>query len=280
VPWPLPWPRDASDIPELAIVAAAAKKARYRLQLLVPAPERGERLLVRYVWDPLKGHFAGVEVVVSGNLPDAALELLAGESPEGGRDVEGSDVLICGHGRRDRCCGSLGTALESVMSEPGRLAAGVRVWRTSHTGGHRFAPTALILPEGTSWAYLDPSALVGIVERSQPVTSYLNRYRGCAGLSGPAVQVVERAVLAQHGWGVLDCPRQGTDMSDGVAELTVVMPEGQRAWEGRVSVRRSLSVPGCGSPAAPGDKVEDEHTLSGLAMLPLGAVPRTPFAGI
>ena len=50
----------------------------------------------------------------------------------------------------DRCCGSLGTALaQELLADPLQLGDDVRVWRTSHTGGHRFAPTALVLPQGT-----------------------------------------------------------------------------------------------------------------------------------
>ena len=48
-------------------------------------------------------------------------------------------LLVCTHGGRDRCCGSDGTRLFQALFPP----PGVRVWRTSHTAGHRFAPTAI-----------------------------------------------------------------------------------------------------------------------------------------
>ena len=39
VEWPLPWPRDLSEIPALAPVAEAARSAGMRLQGLVPGTE-------------------------------------------------------------------------------------------------------------------------------------------------------------------------------------------------------------------------------------------------
>jgi len=53
------------------------------------------------------------------------------------------------------------------------------------SGGHRFAPTALLLPEGTLWAYLDLDLLVGVSDRSLDVDEAVRLYRGCAGLDCP-----------------------------------------------------------------------------------------------
>lgn len=75
------------------------------------------------------------------------------------------DVLICTHGRRDVCCGKFGTAL-ALRAEKVLRGTGVRIRRTSHLGGHRFAPTALVLPEGTLWAFADDDLLVRLIERS------------------------------------------------------------------------------------------------------------------
>jgi hypothetical protein len=68
----------------------------------------------------------------------------------------------------------------------------VLVWRTSLTGGHRFAPTALLLAEGTLWADLDLDLLVGVSDRSLDVDEAARLYRGCAGLDCLEVQAVER----------------------------------------------------------------------------------------
>lgn len=57
--------------------------------------------------------------------------------------------LVCAHGRRDRCCGLLGSATYRAIH-----ACGVDVWQTSHLGGHRFAACALWLPDGLMYGRL------------------------------------------------------------------------------------------------------------------------------
>lgn len=60
-------------------------------------------------------------------------------------------VLVCVHGRRDRCCAQHGAAVyRSLQSRLGE------VWQTSHLGGHRFAACALTLPDGLMYGRLRP----------------------------------------------------------------------------------------------------------------------------
>lgn len=60
-------------------------------------------------------------------------------------------LLVCTNGRRDVCCALRGrpVALDAAAGSPGR------VWEASHTGGHRFAPTGVLLPFGATLARLD-----------------------------------------------------------------------------------------------------------------------------
>jgi hypothetical protein len=60
-------------------------------------------------------------------------------------------LLVCTNGRRDVCCAVRGrpVALDAAATHPGR------VWEASHTGGHRFAPTGVLLPHGATLARLD-----------------------------------------------------------------------------------------------------------------------------
>ena len=150
------------------------------------------------------------------------------------------------------------------------------MWRTSHTGGHRFAPTAIVLPEGTCWGYLDATALAGIVSRSEPVRSYGHQYRGCTGLSSPAVQAVERAVLGEIGWDLLDRPRSGKEAGDGTVTLAVGMGEERRTWRGRVVVKRTLPVPNCGVAVSNNDKTDDELAVTELHELPRSQEVQSP----
>ena len=150
------------------------------------------------------------------------------------------------------------------------LGAGVHVWRTSHTGGHRFAPTAVLLPEGTAWAYLDLETLVGISDRTLDVEEAARRYRGCTGLDGPEVQAVEREALRAVGWSWLDHRREGTvlarDQGYSRVRLTGVAPGGgRRVFEATVEVARHVPVPDCGKPITEARKSSPELRVSGFA---------------
>ncbi len=68
-------------------------------------------------------------------------------------------LLVCTNGRRDVCCAVRGrpVALEASAHAPGR------VWEASHTGGHRFAPTGVLLPFGATLARLDPTLCLDVL---------------------------------------------------------------------------------------------------------------------
>ncbi|HLI24909.1 MAG TPA: sucrase ferredoxin, partial [Acidimicrobiales bacterium] len=178
------------------------------------------------------------------------------------------DVLVCTHGARDRCCGSLGTGLAlPLLADPDALGPGVRVWRTSHTGGHRFAPTALVFPGGTAWAYADVDLLRRVVDR-QDVGAAVAHYRGCAGMATPRLQALERAVLGRVGWGLLDRPRSGDD--DGGPTVRLGVDDPAEVWEAEVAVGRRLPVPPCGAPIGAATKSDNEWAVSGLRLVTSG----------
>jgi hypothetical protein len=73
-------------------------------------------------------------------------------------------LLVCTHGSRDRCCGRLGGELFSLLLGE----APTMVWQSSHLGGHRFAPTALSLPDGLQYGRLnEPSGLASAVSEQR-----------------------------------------------------------------------------------------------------------------
>ena len=265
VEWPLPWPRDVSEIPELEALAPAARKAGVRVQAVIPDQESSQPRVMLYTWDAGKGAYSGAEAPAGPDAAETCLALLEGGSPTGTVAIQATDVLVCGHGRRDRCCGSLGTSLEMAVASSGILGPGVRVWRTSHTGGHRFAPTAVVLPEGTAWAYLDEETLRRVVAREGDFADLAGHYRGCTGLPGPAAQAVEREALRQVGWNLLDQPRRAENADEGVTRLVASDPSGAtRSWEGRVVTTRLLAVPRCGEVVTDQDKTEPELAVEGL----------------
>ncbi len=53
--------------------------------------------------------------------------------------VDGTLTLVCTHGRRDQCCAVLGRSMVDAIPDAREC---------THIGGHRFAPTILLLPRG------------------------------------------------------------------------------------------------------------------------------------
>jgi len=271
VEWPLPWPRNLADIPQLTGVAGACARAGIRLQAVVGTGTAQGRVAL-YRWQPESGVFSGVEVQGCQDPAAVSVALLDDRPPPGTRPVEGKDVLVCGHGQRDRCCGSKGTSL--ALNLHGALGEGVRVWRTSHLGGHRFAPTLILLPEGTSWGYQDLDSVRQIVTRTEPVDAQLGKYRGCLGLTSPAIQAVERAALKDAGWALLGWSRAGEELGNETVAFRATSREGEsRSWRARVITRRVLPVPQCGAPVGEHLKTELELGVEGLERDPVAVQP-------
>jgi hypothetical protein len=110
------------------------------------------------------------------------------------------DILVCTHGSRDVCCGKFGYPVYDLLRRRHAEAGRVRVWRTSHIGGHRFAPTMIDYPEGRYWGHLEPWAAQKVAARSGPVSDLGPFYRGWSGLQSPAEQAAEREIFTREGW--------------------------------------------------------------------------------
>lgn len=137
----------------------------------------------------------------------AALERLSVGDPAEAEEVPCPaglrDILVCTHGARDACCGKFGYRLflevAALAAAAGPDAAPLRVWRSSHLGGHRFAPTMLDLPSGRMFgrmAHGDAATVLGggalLLERLSSI------YRGRCALPEGA-QIVERELWARMG---------------------------------------------------------------------------------
>ncbi|QNN49059.1 hypothetical protein H9L10_12550 [Phycicoccus endophyticus] len=83
-------------------------------------------------------------------------------------------VLVCTQGTRDACCAVRGRPIVATLARE----RPDEVWECTHLGGHRFAGTLLVLPEGACYGYLDPDTAAGVVGGTSPGTS---TGRGCAG---------------------------------------------------------------------------------------------------
>ena len=256
----LPWPRDVSEIPEVAALGGLLGGTGLRVQATVPSgTSRNAVLYTRTERGHWTGSLSGRAAPIEGDLAATVERLLAG----GGEPVGGRDLLVCGHGRRDVCCGSSGTDLAMELAR-GALPPDVRLHRTSHTGGHRFAPTFLVLPESTLWAFADVDLVERVLERRGDAADVADRYRGCSALAGARLQTLEREVLRDVGWDLLSLERSGRELDGSRVRLEAVAPSGQIVWEAEVEPGRTLPVPDCGRPLEEARKTETEWEVSGL----------------
>jgi len=231
---PLPWPRKAKEV----LKVRSPKGREVRVQLVV-GPD-GEvpalRRVVHWQRDPGRPFdgFRRAEVAVEpDDVRPACDELLAGAVPPAAAALR--DVLVCTHGNRDRCCGRLGILALATLAEP---PADVRLWRTSHTGGHRFAPTGITFPDGVFWGYLDDGALDHVIARTADLRA---NFRGCSGLDSPAAQAVDREAFSHFGWDWLATPRAAVTTGD-----EVELGSDGRTIRATVEVARHVPVLDCG----------------------------------
>ncbi|MGD9528033.1 sucrase ferredoxin [Pseudonocardia sp.] len=160
------WPRRVSQHPDPALrhLAEQALAAGWR-PLLIRRPGRrprasGPLTVLLADTDPADPRVSRL-VLPPGRL--GSLRLPGPEEPLPGTPVRDPLLLICTHGRRDVCCALDGRALvTSVLAGNPEMAP--NVWESSHLGGHRFAPTALVLPTGYLYGRLDPATAVDVVK--------------------------------------------------------------------------------------------------------------------
>lgn len=181
---------------------------------------------------------------------------------------ESRDFFVCTHGNRDVCCGKFGYPIYKEIED--RYAAGaagkVRVWRTSHIGGHRHAPTLIDFPEGRYWAQLSSERLDALVLRKGSVAELARHYRGWGGI-GPFEQVAEREMFVREGWHWIRYEKQAAlrkqdDDIEAWVRIEYSLPDGSvaGAYEARVQVVGTVPTGGCGS--GPGEA--RQYKVTGL----------------
>ena len=110
-------------------------------------------------------------------------------------------LLVCTNGKRDRCCALLGRALALDLAELAAAsgADGPEIWESDHLGGHRFAPTALVLPTGYVYGRRDAAsaAAAAAAAGSGQMVARLCRGRSTWNQRGQAAELALREELQE-----------------------------------------------------------------------------------
>jgi len=158
-------------------------------------------------------------------------------------------LLVCTNAKRDRCCALRGRPIVNDLA-----AEGLRVWECSHTGGHRFAPTGVVLPLGQVVGRLS-------VELGREVLDAAASGRFAM---GSLTEAHDRGVsfLPPREQAAVSAVRAGTGETEPIALAVVgddgatvtVQHAGGRVWEVAVVRAEGQALPeSCGKPAKPSE---------------------------
>ncbi len=262
---PSPWQKEVTDSKTMAPSIAEALAAHgdnrpgIRVQGILPEnpDEVGETLRIIHYRRPEGDVFADFErdeyevpVSEAGRLVTALLggpeDLAAFASYRQQVDKHVRDLFICTHGSRDAACGRFGYPIFAALREQyvPASAGSLRVWRVSHLGGHRFAPTILDLPSGRYWAFMKVELLDTLIYQQGPAARLREHYRGWGALEHPMAQAAEREVFMQMGWDWLQGRKRlrlrtyDEAAEQGVVELYYEAADGAspQAWVATVEV--------------------------------------------
>jgi hypothetical protein len=217
---PGPWGRDALTGSSLdpavgAGLAAAAADLPVRVQTirrptLVPGttPERRTVVLAHAGPTPWA---ESLTVGSADELLDLDPDLCTTTGPPGlGTPVTESLLLVCTHGKRDRCCATLGRPIAATLAALHRD----QVWEVSHVGGHRFAGNLVVLPHGLVFGGLGVPDAVRVTDLLLAGRLDPEQLRGRSGLPRPA-QAAEVFVRREFDRHHLDDVRVEAVASDG-----------------------------------------------------------------
>lgn len=179
----------------------------------------------------------------------------AGRRPGIGVSSTDPVLVVCTNGRRDVCCALYGRPIATALA----ATHGDAVWEGTHLGGHRFSPTALLLPTGYAYGRLDAASAAALLADPRVVT---DRCRGRSTWTDRG-QVAELRVRELTGDGDPDAVR--VDAVD--ADDVLVRHRDGREWTVTVVERTS----GVGRAASCGKAPTPATVLQVTAVTEIGA---------
>lgn len=174
---------------------------------------------------------------------------LSGPGKNGAARVVDPILLICTHAKRDVCCAVKGRPIAASLC---RAFPEAPIWECSHTKGHRFAPSMVLMPWGYAWGRLNEVASQELYRTARRGELFLPGCRG-RGIWAPEGQVAEVAV-AEHLASNGEKPRLGQFVWERIDDSSLITEaSGDRSWI--VSMHEAEVegvVASCGNPPTTG----------------------------
>lgn len=141
--------------------------------------------------------------------------------PDVGEAHHAPIALVCTHAKRDACCAERGGHVARAVAAMEHDAT----WETSHTGGHRFAPSVIVLPIGAVYGFMDEVTTLAALAAVRDGRIALQGYRGRAA-DERYVQAADVWVRQQHDLtGIHDLLVEETIVEDDVALVRLRTPD-------------------------------------------------------
>jgi hypothetical protein len=140
--------------------------------LFVRRPHRRDHAVLAVFWgsSPQRGgELFHAEIEDYDELLDLDLTM------PGGSPLDHPLLLVCTHGKHDRCCARYGRPLYEALEE---AAEDDWVWQTSHVGGDRFAGNVVFLPDGLYFGRVAPADAWSVLDEYLAERIDLEHYRG------------------------------------------------------------------------------------------------------
>jgi hypothetical protein len=126
------------------------------------------------------------------------------------------EMLVCTHGNVDIACSRFGYPIYEKLRKE-YSDDNLRIWRCSHIGGHRFAPTLIDFPSGRYWGHLNLDILDTLIRHPENINILRPYYRGWSGLSS-LEQIFEAKLWQQIGDKWLTFPKTGRLVEQEIVE--------------------------------------------------------------
>jgi hypothetical protein len=178
------------------------------------------------------GQLLGLDFAALGRGEHHSFDTVLGGRPHDGEPL----ALVCTNGKRDRCCALLGRPLAAELATSGVEG----VWEVTHLGGHRFAPTVLVLPYGYAYGRAEAHTLKEVLHGAREGRIVVEGCRGSSAWERPgqAAELAVRTRTGEHAAEALSVVRTA-----GAAprwEVTVAHADG-RHWQ--VEVAQGAALP-------------------------------------
>lgn len=138
-------------------------------------------------------------------------------------------LLVCTNGKRDQCCATRGRQVAVAAAALDQAARGADalpvVWEVTHIGGHKFSPTAAVLPSGYLYGRLDAERATRVLGDARHGAVVLDGCRGRTtwGRAGQAAELAVRTEIGERAAGALTVTSERRTAPDPSPAWTVVV---------------------------------------------------------